>query len=438
MSLALRAPPVARALRGVRRVPARRVRARHCCRAVAPRRAGKSTTACEPEPAAAWGAAALVAGTTVGAGILALPVETAAAGVAPSLTVLGAAWAYSVLTGLLLAEVSLSAGADASGADAPPPSFVSLAARTLGPLGSNAATAGQLFLQYALLVAYTARGGEVLGRFAGASPAAGAAAFTAALGALCALASPAALDACNSALLALLLLAFAVLLADTVPNVNSEALLAADWAAIPASLPVVALAFVYHNVVPLVARACNGHAPSVRTALLRGTALPFAMYAMWEVAVLGSSVNVLQPGADPLASGGFAVDAFSLLAIATSYIGFALSLSDMLLDTPLLGVEQRKSASGVPPAALALALLPPLVCAAYNPSIFLRALEAAGVFGALTLCGILPGAMALVERRTQGTPREEQLAPGGDAAAVAVMLLGGGIVLADLLGGLHT
>ena len=394
-----------------------------------------------------WGATALVAGTTVGAGILALPSETAAAGVLPSLAALCCSGAASVDTGLLLAEVTASVTAS-DAEDAPPPSFSTLSKKTLGGAGGAAATAAQLFLQYALLVAYTAKGGEVLGRLGGVPPEVGSVAFVSALGLLCGRASPQLLDTSNSALLGLLVLSFGGLLAQTLPHVSAEAVLGGgDWQAVLPALPVISLAFIFHNVVPLTVRACRGHPPSVRQALFWGTVLPLLMYALWEVAVLGSG----GPGA--LAADGRTqgtVDVFSLLAVATSFIGFALSLSDMLADL-LRGraadkdaapdAEQAeavpKSASAAAPAGpLLLALLPPLAAACAYRDVFLSALESAGLFGALTLGGVLPGVMALSDRARRGEGGEPLplTAPFGNLAAGGVAMLAGGIVLADLLG----
>jgi tyrosine-specific transport protein len=50
------------------------------------------------------GCIALVAGTTVGAGILALPAVTVPAGILPSSILLIAVWLYALVTGLLLVE----------------------------------------------------------------------------------------------------------------------------------------------------------------------------------------------------------------------------------------------------------------------------------------------------------------------------------------------
>ena len=57
-----------------------------------------------PASTSVAGATALVAGTTIGAGILALPAKTLEGGFGPSAVLLIAAWAYMAATALLIAE----------------------------------------------------------------------------------------------------------------------------------------------------------------------------------------------------------------------------------------------------------------------------------------------------------------------------------------------
>jgi tyrosine-specific transport protein len=54
------------------------------------------------------GATALVAGTTIGAGILAIPTATAAVGFVPSTIALFIAYAYMTMSGLLIAELTIN------------------------------------------------------------------------------------------------------------------------------------------------------------------------------------------------------------------------------------------------------------------------------------------------------------------------------------------
>ncbi|MEL7246728.1 MAG: aromatic amino acid transport family protein, partial [Cyanobacteria bacterium J06573_2] len=60
------------------------------------------------KPGSVLGSTALIAGTTVGAGILALPAVTLPSGVLPSTALLIGVWLYAVLSALLIAEVTLN------------------------------------------------------------------------------------------------------------------------------------------------------------------------------------------------------------------------------------------------------------------------------------------------------------------------------------------
>ena len=75
-----------------------------------PRQLSRPKLRAEPDeaPGTVIGSAALVAGTTVGAGILALPAKTLAAGLAPTATPLIGGWLFMAATGLLIAEVDLN------------------------------------------------------------------------------------------------------------------------------------------------------------------------------------------------------------------------------------------------------------------------------------------------------------------------------------------
>lgn len=118
---------------------------------------------------------------------------------------------------------------------------------TLGEAGLRAGAGAYVFLHVALLVAYISKSAEIISAASGAGPLPAAAAFTAALGGLCYAASGPLLDKVNGGLVALILVSFAGLLAAAAGGVEPEALLRADWGAVPGTLPVIALSFVYHN-----------------------------------------------------------------------------------------------------------------------------------------------------------------------------------------------
>ena len=77
-----------------------------------------------------------------------------AAGFLPSAAALTAGYLYSVISGLLVAEVGLNSMCSLGGGGV---SLVSLTERTLGPGGKWAATPTYMFLHYALLVGIDTR-----------------------------------------------------------------------------------------------------------------------------------------------------------------------------------------------------------------------------------------------------------------------------------------
>ena len=105
-------------------------------------------------------AAALIAGTTIGAGALAMPAVTVSAGFLPSTAALLVSWFYMTISGLLIAELVINrigqTGRTGVG-------LLELFSKNLGgPMGYLGSIA-YFFLHYAVMVAYIFQGGSNLG-----------------------------------------------------------------------------------------------------------------------------------------------------------------------------------------------------------------------------------------------------------------------------------
>ncbi|MGB3670295.1 MAG: aromatic amino acid transport family protein, partial [Phormidesmis sp.] len=111
------------------------------------------------KPGSVFGSAALIAGTTVGAGVLALPAVTLPVGLLPSTALMVAAWLYMLVSGLLIAEANLQAMRQTGSADV---GLLATVRLSLGKRGAIAAGIVYIFIHYALLVAYVARAGDIL------------------------------------------------------------------------------------------------------------------------------------------------------------------------------------------------------------------------------------------------------------------------------------
>lgn len=221
-------------------------------------------------------------------------------------------------------------------------------------------------------------------------------------------------------------------------GIHSDGLLQSNWSSVPDALPVIALSFVYHNIVPVICTNLEGDRGKVRLAIIGGSLVPLTMFISWNAAILGSITPGLSDVTqDPLeilkatsTAVGPLVESFSFLAIATSYIGFVLGLSDFLSDALRLPSGRRNF---VP---YALTLVPPFLFALTFKDVFFNALDVAGTYGVLILFGIMPAIMAWQERYEGKAISSIRVVPGGKPMLLVVGGSAALIVLREMFEGL--
>ncbi|XP_012485305.1 uncharacterized protein LOC105799343 isoform X1 [Gossypium raimondii] len=389
------------------------------------------------EPGSLSSAIFLVAGTTVGAGILAIPAVTQDSGFLASAVACILCWVFMVATGLLIAEVNVNTMCELGSGGV---SLVSMARRTLGPVGVQIACWSYIFIHYALLVAYLARSSDILTNYLGLPLWESATLFSLVFGGICYFGSQRFIGAVNGVLVFGIIASFIALVAVASGGLEWDALLKANFEAVPMSIPIIALSFVYQNVVPVLCTNLEGNMSKVRTAIVVGTAIPLGLFLVWDAVILGS-ISSLGMGSDQMVdplqqlrasnSGvvGPIIEVFSLLAIATSYIGFVLGLSDFLADLLKLPAGENR------PQPYLLTLIPPLGLALLDPEIFFKALDFAGTYGVLVLFGILPAAMSWSDRYSTPSTSVKlpELVPGGRLTLTLVMLCSGGVIVTEIL-----
>ena len=389
----------------------------------------RATPVVEAPPAADMSdasAAALIAGTTVGAGVLALPAATAGAGFAASSGVLCGSWVFMAAAGLLVAE---AAAAAARRTGEPDVGFLATVRELLGDDVSRVTGATYAFLHYALLVAYAAQGGGLLAGAVGAPAAAGALVFGAGVGGGVAFGPPKLVDKANDAFCAVVAASFVTLLVVGAGAFDAGRLLsvAPDAKASFEAVPISILSLVYHNVIPTVSRRLGFDRARIARAVVLGSAFPLVMFIAWNALIQGV-VDVGSAGADPVAaliaaeSGeegavlSVAVQIFSFSAVVTSFVGFYYGMRGYVKDVL---VESSVSSLADDERILAAAVLvPPSVLAAVDPTLFLPALDAAGTFGITLLFGIIPAACVWRLRQDENT---EVFVPGGDGVLAAMV-----------------
>ncbi len=349
------------------------------------------------------GAALLVAGTDIGAGILVMPLVTGLVGFLPAMALFAAMWLLMLWCADLVVETTLAL---AHGKQREI-NLVHMARLTLGRGGEWLTWCGFLLLFYTLVAAYMVGSGQLLSETIQECRGWSLPAWSLPLPILL-LCAPAVwigfgtVARLNRWLMVGLAVVFTVMLSVVFPLMQPSRLLHTDVRYAWACLAIIVTGFAYHVVVPSLVHYLRGDVRSIRISIIVGSLIPLVVYMLWEFVVLAAIPTGGANGlADllhrdlPLATAlrGYktahnAMTAFALLAIITSFLGISTGLLDFLKDG--LGVRNRM-------IALACTFVPPLVLIWTSESAFVTILEYGGIFVAL-LHGILPPAMVLALR----------------------------------------
>jgi tyrosine-specific transport protein len=371
-----------------------------------------------------WGSAALVAGTTVGAGVLALPAATVSAGFLPSTTALLVAWVIMTASGLFIAELTLNRWVTTG---KPGLGLLELF-DSLGNPWKTIGSAAYFFLHYAMMVAYIAQGGVNVD-FLLPENVSGPVVFAALTSSGLFLASSSIIEQTNNIMVLGVAAAFVAIVAVGANSADWSLLVTqANPSAVLSCFPILLLALVYQNIVPTVVQQLEGDRRKITLALTTGTIIPLIMFIAWNAVVLA---NVPQgvTDVDPLAllqqdqnMGvlGPLVTTFSTLALLTSIIGFTYGLLDAWTDVLQWRVDQLKPSNKL--ALFALIYVPPTLLSLFNPAIFFQALDYGGAFGVSTLFLVLPPLLIWQERYQRNTPlATPPLVPGGKVSVAAIL-----------------
>lgn len=384
------------------------------------------------QPGSVLGSTALVAGTTVGAGILALPAVTLPSGVVPSTTLLIAVWIYTLISGFLIAQVTLNTMRSVG---LPSLGLLVIIESTLGKVAAIIAGGVYLFLHYAMLVAYIAQGGGILvsavEKVSGVQnvlPAwIGTTAFTLLFGGIMYLGRDRFIEKLNNAFVAIVIASFIGLLFIGSTQVQPIQFSFQNWSALPAAVSVMLVALFFHTMIPVITVQLEGDIRKIRQSIIIGSGIPLIMFLAWNAVILGSVSPDLIEGIttgktvfDPLQTlrdggagewMGVLVSVFSEFAIVTSFIGFVYGLLDFFRN--ISPVAAKEPLNRLP--LYSLILFPPLSLSILNPNIFFAALDYAGTFSISVLGGIIPAVISWKQSQEQEhlNTMTPSLVPGG-------------------------
>ncbi len=392
----------------------------------------------------------LIIGTSIGGGMLALPVATAQLSLMATLFALIACWAVMTISALLLLEVNLWHSADNN--------LISMAHSTLGWAGQLFAWLIYLCLLYALLSAYIAGGGDVLRHLLlhlGVNLGSRSASllFTVLLSSIV-YQGIAWVAHLNRGLMWAKLLLFVCLVSLLVPFISTT-LLTSTYVSSPTaqkgtlfqSLAVIITSFGFAIVIPSLRIYFRGDTRSLRRSILLGSIIPLICYLLWVLVIRGVIPNTGEKSLTTLLHSGHATgnlmatlgywlnrpritqiaQVFTSICLATSFLGVSLSLFDFLKD------GCQRITKKVPKSGLYfLTFTPSLILVWFFPHIFIQALSQAGILCILLLI-LLPVGMAWSGRSQQSQTNSYRVL-GGKVLLFFIGLVACGLLLLRFIG----
>jgi len=348
----------------------------------------------------------LIAGTSIGAGMLALPITTSSGGFFYALMMILLCFGYMLISVFLLLEANLyEPNIDSN--------IITMSKRRLGVVGAGVAWTSFLLLYYSVAAAYLSAGGSLVGQLlVGDKMLSHTEAHYTIIGFAIVVSAVVffgawLVDLINRFLMVGLIATYLILSIFVTPHVEMANLEFGQAKYLLAAFPIVLLSFTSHTIVPSLRIYMQNDISKLKKALLYGSLVPLLFYVVWELLILGvlpmhGEFSLAEIAARPHPVSGLThalkehlglfwvasvVGAFSFFALVTSFLGVVLCLVDFLAD----GLQVTKNAKGRF-CLLLLTMIPPLGFALYFPQGFMLAISYAGVFVAI-LYGILPPLM---------------------------------------------
>lgn len=385
----------------------------------------------------------LIVGTSIGGGMLALPVSTAEVGFSNSIFFLLFCWLLMTAGALLMLEVNLRLPAGSN--------MISMAKTTLGLPGQIIAWITYLFLLYTLLSAYISGGSDVFNSLLhkmniNLPPSITAILFTLLFG-LIVYKGIRSVDYVNRGLMFGKLGIYLLLVAIITPHTSSAGLTGGKAQAFTGCLMILITSFGYATIIPSLRDYFGEDISSLKRVILLGSLIPLVCYIVWDAVIMGVVARDGDKGLIALMSSDHATSGltealsqsvksqwisgffgfFTSICMLTAFLGVSLGLFDFLAD----GLKLKKSGNQGT-YTLILTFLPPLTVVLLNPGIYLHALSYAGICCVVLLL-LLPALMAWKGRKNCLLDTETHLIPGGTPILALMSLIAVGLLIFSVL-----
>ena len=386
----------------------------------------------------------LIVGTSIGGGMLALPVSTAEVGFGNSLFFLIACWLIMTSGALLVLEVNLRLPAGSN--------MISMAKSTLGLPGQIIAWITYLFLLYTLLSAYISGGSDVFNSLLQKAnihlPTWITSVIFTSVFSLVVYKGIRSVDYVNRGLMFGKLGVYILLVAIISPHVSPASLTGGSASAFTSMLMVLVTSFGFASIVPSLRDYFDDDIATLRRVILFGSLIPLFCYIIWDAVIMGVVAREGDNGLIALMTSEHATSGltealnqsihsswisgvfgfFTSICMVTAFLGVSLGLFDFLAD----GLKLQKTGSQGK-YTLALTFLPPLAVVLFNPGIYLQALSYAGVCCVILLL-LLPAIMSWRGRKTCAlATNESHMVPGGTVSLSILGFIGLGLLVLAMM-----
>ena len=347
--------------------------------------------------------ALLIAGATIGAGVLGLPVQTGLSGFIPATIGIVIIWIIMTFTALVLAERFMRSNAVAT-------DYPTIFKQDFGVVGKYLCVLGYLINYYGIMVAYLCGSAVIL---AFLIPIALPTNFFLLVffipTTIITLFGLAYVLKANALFMFLLILSFAGLIILTAGKMQASNLAYTDWSFLIPATPVILTTFLFHNIIPPICKSLENSRKQIWTTIIIGTSISCGIVLIWCFVTIGAvpmggtgKGNLLyaylhaEPATVPLAAGlhneliTIAGMVFSLCAIFTSFVSVVIGLRGFIRDLMISSfkIDNRN-------LNIALTLAPSLIVSLIYPGLFLGALDIAGGVGGVLIFGVFPAMMLI-------------------------------------------
>lgn len=377
------------------------------------------------------GGTLLIIGTSIGGGMLALPISVAESGFISSSLLLFGCWLLMTFCAFLILEVNMWLPQDSN--------IISMAKSTLGKTGALVAWFSYLMLFYCLLAAYVSSGSDILQSFIVKTGWQSPGWFNAALFVLLlgfvVYKGIQSVDYVNRLLMFTKLGAYLILTAIVITYADPQRLANSHPQYLISSLTLMITSFGFASIVPSLRSYFKDDVVQLRKVILIGSFVPLICYILWDLAILGSIPTTGDNGLIKMLTSGHSTTdlphalsyylnnswitlfarIFTSVCVATSFLGVALAMSDFLADG--MGIRKQGSGNWLVYAAT---FLPPLIISVFYPNAFIKGLSFAGIF-CMVLLVLYPGLMAWSGRYRKKIAHGYQVA-GGKPALILVFI----------------